>query len=248
MYDAIARFYDLTHAALTDDLALILALAGETSGRILELGCGTGRILLPLARAGHTAVGLDNSPAMLARARARLVREPQVVQARVTLVERDMVSLTGLGAFGLVLIPYNTLMHLDPGAQRRVLQQVRRVLAPDGRLLIDLENPFPLLDLPSEADFAQEALLEDPETGDTIVQWSRIAVAADVQQVTISWRYVLGAEVVGESTAVYHVAYPHQLEMALLQAGLRLMALWGDYEQRPFAADSERLLLLAGVA
>ncbi len=248
MYDAIARFYDLTHDALTDDLALILALAGQRSGRVLELGCGTGRLLLPLARAGHTAVGLDNSPAMLARARARLAREPEAVRARVTLVERDMALLEGLGAFGLVLIPYNTLLHLDPATQRRVLQQVRQVLVSDGRLLIDVENPFALLDLPTEADFAQEAQLTDPETGAAVAQWSRITVDAAAQQVTVAWRYLVGEDVVGETTAVYHVSFPHQLEMALREAGLRLVAQWGDYAQRPFAADSERLLLLAGVA
>ncbi len=69
MYDQIARFYDLTHAELTADLPFVLQLASEAGGPILELGCGSGRLLLPLARAGHSVIGLDLSGAMLAMQR-----------------------------------------------------------------------------------------------------------------------------------------------------------------------------------
>ena len=62
MYDQIAHYYDLTHADLTDDIDFILSLAQAVNGPILELGCGSGRLLLPLARAGFTVTGVDNSP------------------------------------------------------------------------------------------------------------------------------------------------------------------------------------------
>jgi SAM-dependent methyltransferase len=72
MYEQTAKYYDLVHAELKDDIPLVLTLAGQGKGPILELGCGTGRLLLPLARAGYEVIGLDNSPAMLAKAKARL--------------------------------------------------------------------------------------------------------------------------------------------------------------------------------
>ena len=58
MYDQIAHYYDLTHADLTEDIDFILDLARQSNGPILELGCGSGRLLLPLARAGFMTVGV----------------------------------------------------------------------------------------------------------------------------------------------------------------------------------------------
>jgi ubiquinone/menaquinone biosynthesis C-methylase UbiE len=115
MYDSIARFYDLTHASLTADLPFVLQLAAATNAPMLELGCGSGRLLLPLARAGHTVTGLDVSAGMLDRARARLAQEPTAVQQRVTLHLADMTNFTlpETSPFGLIVIPYNTLLHLD---------------------------------------------------------------------------------------------------------------------------------------
>jgi len=71
-YAALARYYDLENADFTEDLDYWLELADEAGDPILELGCGTGRVLLNLARRGHAVTGLDNSPEMLARLHAKL--------------------------------------------------------------------------------------------------------------------------------------------------------------------------------
>ena len=75
-YDAIARYYDLSHQSLVEDIPFLLRVAAETGGPALELGCGSGRLLVPLARAGYAVTGVDNSPEMLARAELRLAGEP----------------------------------------------------------------------------------------------------------------------------------------------------------------------------
>ena len=104
MYDLIAPYYDLTHAQLTADLGFVLSLASQAGGKVLELGCGTGRLLLPLARAGFTITGLDSSEAMLALAQQKLAQESEVIRGRVTLVSGDMADLSGCGRdFALVL-------------------------------------------------------------------------------------------------------------------------------------------------
>ena len=66
MYDTIAHYYDVIHADLTEDIKLLLRVADPVRGRVLELGCGTGRIMIPLARAGYDITGVDNSVEMLA--------------------------------------------------------------------------------------------------------------------------------------------------------------------------------------
>src|SRR5690242_5009291 len=84
-YDAVPLYSTRGDVALYLDEA---ARAGEP-GTVLEIGCGTGRLTLPLARAGHVVTGVDLSPAMLARARSKLAAEPPEVRARVTLLEAD---------------------------------------------------------------------------------------------------------------------------------------------------------------
>jgi len=71
-YATLSRYYDLENADFTEDLDYWLDLAEEHGDPILELGCGTGRVLLNLARRGHAITGLDNSPDMLARLQAKL--------------------------------------------------------------------------------------------------------------------------------------------------------------------------------
>lgn len=247
MYDQIARFYDLTHDALTEDIPLLVQLAREGGGPVLELGCGTGRLLLPLARAGCHVVGVDNSPEMLARAAARLAREPEAVRERVTLHQQDFTQLEmGQSYFGLAIAPYNTFLHLDTMAKRAALRRVVGCLGGNGRLLLDLANPFWLADMDeAEPAFALENELVDPETGETVRQWSRGGVDSGAQAVRIEWRY----EVVGGGetavSAIYHYLLPHEWELLLRQTGFQLQKQWGDYDATPFSEEQPRLLLLA---
>ncbi|MEM7115516.1 MAG: class I SAM-dependent methyltransferase [Chloroflexota bacterium] len=250
MYERLASYYDLTHDALVEDVALILELAAQVEGPVLELGCGTGRLLRPLSRANHQVTGVDNSLAMLTLAQHYLSQEPAAVQQRVQLVEQDftLLQLPGTTSYGLAIMPYNTFLHLDSRAKLAVLKRVRRYLGENGRFFIDLINPFTLASLAPENDFVLENELIDPETESVIEQWSKTAVVDDeAQMVQIDWLYKELGEG-GEETAVsleYYYAYPHELELMLKQAGFQLQALWGDYDQVPFSQENPRLLLLA---
>ena len=81
MYDQIARYYDLLHGDLTEDIEFVIRLAEKSGGPVLELGCGTGRLLLPLVRIGQKTTGLDNSEEMLAVAKAKVASERAAVRA-----------------------------------------------------------------------------------------------------------------------------------------------------------------------
>jgi ubiquinone/menaquinone biosynthesis C-methylase UbiE len=155
IYDTVADFgalYDAVPAYGTRaDVAFYLEeaeRAGESS-RVLELGCGTGRLTLPLAQAGHEVTGIDFSPAMLARAREKLAAEPRSVQDRVTLVEGDArrIELGATSPFDLVLAPFRVLQHFPAIAdQLDVLAAVRRQLRPGDRLVFDVFNPsYPMM-------------------------------------------------------------------------------------------------------
>lgn len=251
MYDQIARFYDLTHADLTDDVDYVLALASKTGGPILELGCGSGRLLLPLARAGYVFTGVDNSPAMLARARRYLDAEAEAVQQRVTLVEADMASFAlprKDSHFALALISYNTLMHLSAAEVQATFKGISRYLQAGGRLLIDLANPFAIAQTTGDSALSLERVLLDPETGEMILQMASNRLREAEQTLVITWIYDVSPAAGGSVQrtvveATYHYFYPHQLELLLDEGGFELENMAGDYEQAPFAEDSPRLLM-----
>jgi SAM-dependent methyltransferase len=140
--------YDLFTGAglLAGDVAFYLDCARRFGGPILELGTGTGRVLIPLAEAGHEVVGLDLSPAMLGVAKAYLGRQPDAA-ARVRLVEGDMTDFDLGQRFALALIAARSFQHVtSPAGQRATLRCVRRHMVPGGHLILDLFDPnFELL-------------------------------------------------------------------------------------------------------
>jgi SAM-dependent methyltransferase len=252
MYDQIARFYDLTHASLTADFPLILQLASQADGPVLELGCGSGRLLLPLARAGYKVTGLDMSEEMLLRAEARLSQEATAVQQRVTLHQADMTSfsLPDAPPFGLIIVPYNTLLHLDTRQALIALRQAENYLGENGRLFIDLANPVDIASTPEDALLSLENVLTDPETGELIVHLASNRLDTIEQTLHITWIYDVSAPNGGPvrrtvAQSAYHYRYPHQVEMLLQEAGYKLLHLWGDYDQSPYDEASNRLLALA---
>jgi ubiquinone/menaquinone biosynthesis C-methylase UbiE len=110
-YDVFARFYDLDTEGYEEDLAFWLSLARRTGGPILELACGTGRVMLPLAEQGFAVVGVDISPAMLAIAREKL--SAAGVLDRTELVEGDVLTMELHRQFPLAFVALNSFGHFN---------------------------------------------------------------------------------------------------------------------------------------
>ncbi|MCA9980143.1 MAG: class I SAM-dependent methyltransferase [Anaerolineales bacterium] len=244
MYDPIAHYYHLIHQHHTADIPWVLRWA---QGKILELGCGSGRLLLPLAQAGHTAVGLDLSAEMLTLARAELAGH-----ANVTLVQGDMAQFDlPQKPFDTAVVFCNTLLHLDNVALGQMLRHTAVHLRPGGRLLIDIPNPFMLAAAEDDDEPALEQVFADPATGETVAQYSTQRLDADRQLLTLTWTFVPQQngrdlpEKQVQTTAVYHFYYPHQLQIALQAAGFELETLAGNYAGDPFTEESDNLLLVA---
>jgi SAM-dependent methyltransferase len=248
-YSTVSRFYDLENADFTEDLPFWADLAREKGGPILELGCGSGRVLFHLAREGFDVCGIDSSPAMLAAARRRLARQPAIAR-RISLLEEDFTRLQIRGTFPLILLAFNTFSHLtDAEAIRAALEGIAARLAPGGWAVMALPNPIPLFGSPAEG-LVLERTFRDEARNVTVEQFSSLRVDRIDQIGRITWLYdeIAADGAVRRTTAPMTLRYffPNELELWLRGAGLAPAHVWGDYDRSAFEEDSPALIVAAG--
>jgi SAM-dependent methyltransferase len=248
-YAEIAEFYDLEHDDFDEDVLSLMNFIESTGDPVLELGCGTGRFLAPIAATGFHVTGLDASTSMLARARRRIdaLENPNLV----TLFEADLTQADKApgGPFGVVLISLNGLLHAESSEkQRRVLQAARRALDPRGQLLIDILNPTPQ----ALAHFDQSLVLEGAwtkPTGETVQKFSSRRLSLSSQTIhTDLWYDVLDAQGITRRVRTrFDMRYLHaaELELMLEMAGFASWEIYGSYDLDPFDDHSERILVAA---
>lgn len=250
-YANISELYDLEHDAFDADVELLHNFAQVVGDPILELGCGSGRLLVPLAEAGFNVTGLDNSAPMLDRARRAV--DAAGVADRVTLFHGDMLDAASApgGPFGLVIFSLNSLMHLTTlEKQRAALVAVREALDPRGQLLIDTMNPSPdqlrhLMDGPH-----LEGSWRLPD-GSFVDKWShrRQSARPQVMDTLIWYDRTFPEGTVKRTRSSFPLRYVHPSELVLMLelCGYIEPMLYGSYDLDPFEPESERLLVTAEV-
>jgi SAM-dependent methyltransferase len=250
-YADIAAFYDLDHASFSDDIDLYLRLAEVVGDPILELGSGTGRVLVPLAAAGHRVTGLDRSSPMLARSR-QAVADASVAD-RVTLVEAAMseVGQVSGGPFGLVIFSLNGLLHLPTAAeQRAALVSARQALDPRGMLVIDALHPNPELFATFDGRVLHEGSWLRPD-GARVDRFSACTYTAAHQRIHTDLWYDLTSPAghLRRARAQFPMRYlsAPELELLLELAGFAEWRLYGSYDLDPYDDASERLIATAEV-
>jgi len=219
------------------------AIARRTGGPILELGCGTGRVAIPLAQDGHDVVGLDRSPAMLARAERHARREGVTLR----LVVGDMRSFSFSEAFPLIAIPFNTFLMLTPDDRWACLARVREHLAPTGLLAVDCFQPDPELIVDKDGGVREEWTRRDVESGRDVTKFS--SSRANVDQVDLRWWFEElddeGHVTRWQRATTLHYLYRREAELLFSAAGFDLDALHGDYDGSPAGSASPKLLVVA---
>lgn len=254
-FDAFARYYDADYRNYADDLDLILTLAAEAGNPILELGCGTGRLLAPLATQGHAVTGIDISAALLARARAKLARLDDSglgsANGKVQLVQADMRTYDlPRKDFAFAFCTSNTLMHLTSAREQlQALRNTWRHLRPEGTLLIDLFNPdvFRLAQIDGLQEFADHWL--DDATGAQIVKWAVRTVdwAQQLQETIFIYEETLPDGGSRRTTCPFTLRFlwRSEAELMLQTAGFAVEDVWGDCDGGDYDAASDHLVLLA---
>lgn len=248
-YASLPELYDLEHAAFDDDIDLYLQFAEVVGDPILELGCGTGRVLVPLAEAGYRVTGLDRSGPMLQRA----AEATAGLRDRVTLVEAPMASADAApgGPFGLVLLTLNGLLHLPTVAeQRAVLEAARRALDPRGMLVIDVLSPSPDILAIFDGRVQHEGAWQR-EDGMAVDRFSARTHAPSTQRIDTDLWFDL-VDPSGRLTRIrseFPMRYVTRSELELLLeiSGFVEWRVYGAYDLEPYGDTSERLIVTAEV-
>jgi SAM-dependent methyltransferase len=243
-YRQIATLYD--HVGLyrdRPDIAFYVDAAKESGGSVLEIGCGTGRILIPTARAGINIVGLDASPSMLAECRNRLTNESAEVQSHAELVTADMRGFDLGRTFKLATIPFRPFQHLiTVDDQLSCLRSIHRHLADGGELIFDLFNPSleALANRPLGEVFADEPEFVVPD-GRRVVRRHRIAAHdrfAQVNEVELLYDITHPN---GRQERLVHAfqmryLFRFEAEHLLVRAGFEIEHLYAGYDKSPFGS------------
>jgi SAM-dependent methyltransferase len=247
-YGVYARFYDLDLGELDADQAMLSAFAARCGSPILELACGTGRALLPLAREGYRVVGIDVSAAMLELARHKV--RAAGLESRVALAQQDMRGFSLGERFSLVFVAVNSFMHLmSLEDQLACLACVRQHLEPEGLLLLDLFNPDLGRLLDNSGQVALDKIMIDPESGHTLAKFR--TAQADLGEQLLRVTYIVD-EMEAEGQ-VRRTLFPFamrylfrwELELLLRHAGFDLEALYGSYDLDAFTGESDKMIAVA---
>jgi SAM-dependent methyltransferase len=235
LYDQVIPYRD------RPDIEFFVQAALEAKGPVLEVGCGTGRVLIPTARAGATITGLDISSYMLDVCRQSLKEEPQEIQEQVTLVEGDMRNFDLGKTFSLVTTPFRPFQHLlTTEDQISCLECIYRHLEPGGILILDNFNPS-LVHLTRE-NLGEEREMEPEFTtpdGTRVLRKDRIVARDYIRQIQdVELIYYL-THPDGKKERLVH-AFPmrylfrYEAEHLLVRSGYEVMEIYGDYHKNPF--------------
>lgn len=258
-----ASLYDRQYARRRYDVRFYEEIAREHGGPVLELGAGSGRVTIALARAGHEVVAVDRMATMLARMRELLARESAEVRARVRIVRGDLRTVR-VGRtererrrFALVISPFNVLMHLYARKDfERALATARAHLAgggagsrrrgSGGRLVFDVLMP----DLRALARDPTRTYVSRPLVDASGRKWHyreqfQYEPRTQVQMITT----ILVADDDPDEIRVLPLAhrqfFPQELEALLDHGGFEIESQWGDFERGPIREGCESQVIVA---
>lgn len=246
-YDLIAPFYDAEHAHFTEDLDMYMNFAEMCGGKILELACGSGRVLLPLAQEGYDITGVDTSAEMLKLAQHNL--EAEGVAEHCTLVQQNMSQLHIPQKFRMAFIALGSFAHITARkAQQQALASIRAHLSPGGTFILDISNA----DARYMEELSGQVLHQgtwQTENGDFLTHFVSPASSNERHLLEMTHfydRHSQGGTV--QRTVVTTYLYLFELgeiELLVEQAGFSIKDVYGDHDLNPFQLESPRLILVA---
>jgi SAM-dependent methyltransferase len=246
----VAQLYDFQNHP-PDDIAFYVEEARRAGKSILDLGCGTGRLLIPLAEAGLTVTGLDLSTDMLAVAKRKVARLAPEAQGRASLVTGDMRRFDLKKRFDAVIVPFRGFQHLPtPEDQKAALRCIRDHLEDGGTLVLDVLEPILEVLVTGTSRLGVSAVqgseFVNPQTFRRVIV-SHVQRASLEQQTLEQWMIYEeiddSGRVVSKTYAPRTVRWFGRWEMQYLLelSGFRVEALHGDFARGPWRAGGPQV-------
>lgn len=246
-----ADLYDSYSTGLDGDEAFYVEEAKKADGPVLEIACGTGRIMIPIAESGVSIVGLDRAPAMLEVARRKIAALPDETRRRMQIVEGDMRTFSLERRFPLAIIPYRAFLHLmTADDQRRALTRIREHLTDGGRLVFNVFDPSIELIAaymrPPRGTLNHLGSFTHPETGRRVMV-SDTRRYDPLEQTLEEHRFFEEVDeegrVLSKTTTPLYLRYVYRFEMQHLleRCGYEVEALYGDFGRGPFRHGREQV-------
>jgi ubiquinone/menaquinone biosynthesis C-methylase UbiE len=249
-YDIFADFYDQLLDEYIQDTPLWIEYAQKCKSPVLELACGTGRALIPIAREGFEITGLDSNVSMLKKAKEKIKKEPQEVQNRIELIKSDMTDFQIKKKFNLILIVFNSFQHLMTiQDQDNCLKSIHRHLTDKGRLIItvfypDLTRPEGVI---RKEDY--KIVPDYPEKGDKTEllyyqyfnhkkQETNVSYLVDTQKPN-------GQLQRKRMSFTIHYFFPSEFERMLISNGFMIEELFGNFDKSQFRGKSPLMIFVA---
>ena len=240
-----ARWYDATYAWKTDDLGFYQDQAERWAGpggAVLELACGTGRVSLPLARAGFRVTAIDSAAEMLDVLRVKMAGEPEEVGRRLEVIEQDMRSFELDRLFRLICLPFNSMLLLSSPVERQaMLNRVREHLAPSGAFAFEIFTPDPALLVAQDGWEVDVEVEADDPGGEGLVRVRRenrrtFDYAEQVVHLEFRTRVSRGPVELAAWEDRLEIAYvfPRELELLLDRQGFSITDRFGGPARQPY--------------
>ncbi len=247
-YDAWAEIYDSVFSYVVDDIPFYVEESTLAGGTVLELGCGTGRVSIPIAQAGVNVVGIDSSSAMLTRAREK---SREAGTPNLKLLCADMRNFNISSKFDLVIIPFRGLLSLlSVDDEIRTLMNIKRHLAPGSKLIFDIFVPdLNMMVQDGDVPYHFRDVI-DRETGKHLIIWNQANYDAFSQVMSIRTTIEQLDDSGRVSSKMYRdfaLRYIFRWEMHHLLGicGYDVRALYGDYERGQFRENSTEMVWVA---
>lgn len=237
-FDPIARFYDAEQSKFVQDIPFYLEYAKKSRGEVLEMACGTGRILFPIAREGIHITGLDISQGMLDVARKKLAALEKKDQANVELVHGDMRDFDLKKKFPLIYIPFRSFQGLlTRDDQGKCLACSRRHLADDGTFILDLFAPLhKFLAMEHRRDYM--GTFRDPQTDVQVTHWAETTWVLADQTLHADWFYEWTDKNGQFQRLIWRleISYLFRFEAELLleKHGFKVTDVFGGFKKEPY--------------
>ena len=249
----MAELYDLVPSyAKRADIDFYLQYCVTASGPILELGCGTGRILLPAAEAGCRMTGLDISKHMLSECHRKLQLKPAEVQSRVRTVQGDMTNFDLTESFHLSIIPFRAFLHvIAVDDQLACLRRISRHLTTGGHLILDVfQVDLKRINNPRATEESEDFAEHELPDGRRLRRTSRVVAFHPADQVNdVEMIYHL-TNLDGTTERIiqafpFRYIFRYEMEHLLARCGFKVVDLFGNFDKSPLADNSPEMIFVA---